>query len=147
MAIYDGHISLGDDRVHVILGVEEEKVTLSSNGREIGIWGPEEIEIRYLGNGRYAITAEDETLEFVPLDQDLFAIQFGEIDDRPASPQPGSTHGRHSPSRTGQIAGDDSLEPVSLAPPPRPVTRVAFYGLVAVTGGLGLWAAISMILG
>ena len=147
MAIYDGHISLGDDRVHVILGVEEEKVTLSSNGREIGIWGPDEIEIRYLGNGRYGITAENETLEFVPLDQDIFAIQFGEIDDRPAGPNPGSTNGRHSPRPTGQIATNDSIDPVSIAPPPRPLTRVAFYGLAAVTGGLGLWAAISMIIG
>ena len=145
MAIFDGHISLGDDRVHVILGVEEEKVTLSSNGREIGIWGPEEIEIRYLGNGRYAITAEEETLEFVPLDQDLFAIQFGEIDDRPAGPNPGSTNGRHSTRPTDAI--EDVEEPVTMAPPPRPITRVAFYGLAAVTGGLGLWAAVSMLIG
>ena len=104
MAIYDGHISLGADRVHVILGIEEEKVTLSSNGREIGIWGPQEIEIRYLGSGRYAINAEDETLEFVPLDQDSFAIQFGEIDDSPSGPHPGATNGRHS----AKPAGDDA---------------------------------------
>lgn len=143
MAIYDGHVSLGEDRIHVILGVEEEKVTLSSSGREIGIWGPEEIEIRYLGNGRYAITAEDETLEFVPLDHDSFAIQFGEIDDSPAGPKPGH-NGRHSRESSGV---EDVERPVAMARPPRSLTRVAFYGLAAFTGGLGLWAAVSMLIG
>ncbi len=146
MAIYDGHISLGRDRVHVILGVEEEKVTLSSNGREIGIWGPDEISIRYAGNGRYAITAESETLEFVPSDQDLFAIQFGEIDDQPMTAHSVRANGRHSPQPvTGdQPEGDDRV--VSEAPPPRPLTRVAFYGLATVTSLLAIWAIVSMVL-
>ncbi len=146
MAIYDGHISLGEDRVHVILGFEEEKVTMSSNGREIGIWGPEEISIRYLGNGRYAISAEDETLEFEPNDQDLFAIQFGEIDDTTRDGRVDQINGRHSREQVAQIYQEpDRL--LDSAPPPRPVTRVAFYGLAAVTSLLGMWAALSLILG
>ncbi len=147
MAIYDGHISLGEDRVHVILGVEEEKVTLSSNGREIGIWGMDEISIRYIGNGRYSVTAEDETLEFVPNDQDLFAIKFGEIDDAPVAPHSARVNGRHSP----ETAGNDQLDIPDRfdeeAPPPRPLTRVAFYGLAAVTSLLGIWAVVSLVLG
>ncbi len=148
MAIYDGHISLGEDRVHVILGVEEEKVTLSSNGREIGIWGHDEISIRYTGNGRYAITAENETLEFVPNDQDLFAIQFGEIDDVRPEPHREEVNGRHSrevPIR--HVDRDHEEHEVAEAPPPMPVTRAAFYGLAAVTSGLGLWAVVSVIFG
>lgn len=147
MAIYDGHISLGEDRVQVILGVEEEKLTISSNGREIGIWGPDEISIRYLGNGRYAITAENETLEFVPKDQDVFAIRFGEIDDSPTAPQPDQVNGRHSRDPLNEIKDQTEERVVDMAPPPRPVTRVAFYGLAAVTSGLGLWAVVSLIFG
>lgn len=145
MATFDGYVSLGEDRVLVALDVEEEKVTLSSNGREIGIWGPEDVSIRYLGRGRYEISAEDETLEFVPDDQDRFAIRFGEVHDGPAA-APGGREGRHS--RNSQPTADHSIEaPIASAPPPRPVTRVAFYGLAVVTAALGAWAVVSLFIG
>ena len=147
MAIYDGFVSLDEDDVHVILGVEDDRVTLSANGAEIGNWGTDEVSIRYRGGGTYTITAEDETLEFVPNDQDLFAIRFGEIsDDQPIPASNGS--GRHA--RGGSVEREtDEREPAQLeeAPPPGPVTKAAFYALVGVTAFLGLWAIASMILG
>lgn len=146
MAIYDGFVSLGEDEVHVILGVDENKVTLSSNGSEIGTWRSDEISILYLGEGTYTITAENETLEFVPKDQDLFAIRFGEIsDDRPAVSENG--FGRHAsvtPKRPAQ-EGDEAAHQEAAAP--RPVTKVAFYVLAGITAFLGLWAIVSMIIG
>ena len=147
MAIYDGYISLAEEPVHVILGVQEEKVTLSSNGREIGIWGPDEISIRYAGNGRYAISAENETLEFVPNDQDSFAIEFGEIDDSPTTTQPDRFNGRHTRDQQGDADPESRDSGIETAPPPKPLTRVAFYGLATVTSLLGLWAVVSLIIG
>lgn len=144
MAIYDGFVSLGEEDVHVILGVEDDRVTLSSNGAEIGSWGSDEVSIRYQGSGTYTITAEGETLEFVPNDPDLFAIRFGEIsDDQPTPAANGS--GRHARARP---AGPDTYaaDP-EQAPPPRQITKIAFYALVGLTAFLGLWAVVSMMMG
>lgn len=144
MAIYDGFVSLGEDDVHVILGIEDDTVTLSSNGAEIGSWGSDEISIRYRGSGTYTITAEDETLEFVPNDQDLFAIRFGEIsDDQPGPPANGS--GRHA--RAAGKGPEATAANVEEAPPPKQVTKIAFYALVGLTVFLGLWAVVSLIMG
>lgn len=144
MAIYDGIVSLGEDDVHVILGIGDDTVTLSSNGAEIGSWGSDEVSIRYRGSGTYAITAEGETLEFVPNDQDLFAIRFGEIsDDQPTPSANGS--GRHA--RAGVRQPEVNAAELEEAPPPKQVTKIAFYALVGLTASLGIWAVVSMIIG
>ena len=145
MAIYDGFVSLGEDDVHVILGIEDDRVTLSASGAEIGNWGADEVSIGYRGEGTYTITAENETLEFVPNDQDLFAIRFGEInDDQPIPSSNGS--GRHA--RVNRVDREtDQPADLEEAPPPGPITKFAFYALAGVTAFLGLWAIVSMILG
>lgn len=146
MAIYDGFVSLGEDEVHVILGVDEDRVTLSSSGAEIGSWGSDEISILYEGDGIYTITAENDTLEFVPNDQDLFAIRFGEVsDDRQAVSS--NSSGRHSRATPGDSEAELEERAVKEAPPPRPVTKVVFYALAGLTTFLGLWAIVSMIIG
>lgn len=144
MAIYDGFVSLGEDDVHVILGIEDDTVTLSSNGAEIGSWGSDEIAIRYRGSGTYTITAEDETLEFVPNDQDLFAIRFGEISDHQPVPSTNDS-GRHARAATTEPGA--TAPNVEEAPPPKQVTKITFYALVGLTAFLGLWAVVSMIMG
>lgn len=146
VAIYDGFVSLGEDEVHVILGVDDDRVSLSSNGAEIGTWESDEVSIRYRGSGTYTISAEDETLEFVPNDQDLFAIRFGEIgDDHQATAANDS--GRHARARTTDtdVAGEPG--DIEEAPPPKQVTKIAFYVLVGITAFLGLWAVVSMMIG
>jgi hypothetical protein len=146
VAIYDGVVSLGEDDVHVILGVEDDRVTLSSNGAEVGSWESDEISIRYRGGGTYTITAEDETLEFVPNDQDLFAIRFGEVSDDPPTPSANGS-GKHARARIADPEADAGGPAGSEeAPPPRPITKIAFYVLVALTALLGLWAVVSMIM-
>lgn len=147
MAIYDGFVSLGEDEVHVILGVEEDRVTLSSNGAEIGAWDSDEIAILYVGGGTYTITAEDETLEFVPNDHDLFAIRYGEVSDNVQSSSPNGS-GRHSRATAARGPVTETRQgSVREAPPPRTLTRIAFYTLAGVTAFLGLWAIVSMIFG
>jgi hypothetical protein len=147
VAIYDGFISLGNGDVDVILGVEDDRVTLCSNGAEIGSWGSDEVSIRYRGSGTYNITAEDETLEFVPNDQDLFAIRFGEISDDPPTPSANGS-GRHARERaTGPNAAAAGSADFEEAPEPGQLTKIGFYALVALTAFLGLWAVVSMIMG
>lgn len=147
VAIYDGFVSLGEDEVHVILGVEEDKVTLSSNGAEIGSWESDEISILYTGQGTYTITAENETLEFVPNDLDLFAMRFGEASDTQQEPS-ANGFARHTQVVPAESPGAETDANAGReAPPPKSVTRIAFYVLAGVTAFLGLWAIISMILG
>lgn len=130
----------------MILVVGDAKVTLSSGGNEIGAWPVDEVEIDHMGGGVYTITAESESLRFVPSDPSLFALGFGvedpavtEMEAAPDDARAVETGGgipRQSPPHGG------SRE----APPPRPVTKVLFYALAGVTGALGLWALVSMIL-
>lgn len=142
MAIYDGFVSLGDEEIHVILGVDDDRVTMSSNGSEIGEWPTEEVTIDHLGQGTYEITAENESLRFVPNDPDLFAIGFGPVEPPPIPVPAGNTPAKsldEKNSRTGRDDGD--------APPPKQMTRAAFYTLVTITTTLGLWALVSMLMG
>lgn len=147
MAIYDGIVSIGDEDVHVILGVDDDKVTLSSGGSEIGVWPVDEVEIDHIGDGVYTITAESESLRFVPSDPSRFALGFGSED-------PAVTEMDAAPNdaRAVEAGGATAHRPPPNAgsreaPPPRPVTKVLFYALAGVTGALGLWALVSLILG
>ncbi len=147
MAIYDGFVSIGDEDVHVILGVDDGTMTLSSGGNEIGVWPVDEVEIDHIGGGVYTITAESESLRFVPSDPSLFALGFGSEDpavtEMDAAPNDARTveTGGETAHRSPPNAGSRE------APLPRPVTKMLFYALAAITGALGLWALLSMILG
>lgn len=147
MAIYDGFVSIGDEDVHVILGVDDDKVTLSSGGNEIGAWPVDEVEVDHMGGGVYRITAESESLRFVPSDPSLFALGFGSEDAAVTEMEAAPNDARAV--ETGGTTPHQSLPNAGSreAPPPRPVTKVLFYALAGVTGVLGLWALVSMILG
>lgn len=146
MATFDGFVSLGDEEVHVVLVVRDDETTLSSDGVEIGTWPTGEVTITYVGQGTYFITAEDETLEFVPSDQDLFAIRFGEVSDSPTVSETGGA-GRHARVTPDGLAAGPSKSRPGEAPPPQTMTKAAFYMLVGVTAFLALWAVYSMIFG
>ena len=138
MSIHDGVVTIDEDDVQVILGVEEDKIRLSAGGLEIGEWSVEDCSIDPAGDGVFTITAENETLTFVPNNQTTFtaAMNGGSITDAvPEPPVEGSTE-------TAIASSTDSDQ----IPDPRPVTMVVFYALAAITGVLGLWALISIVL-
>jgi hypothetical protein len=85
----------------------------------------------------YSITAEDETLRFVPNQPSLFAAAVND-GTRHAVPVVGSS-----------FETDPEPEPVATrdreAPPPKPLTMGLFYALCLVTAALALWSLVSMV--
>ena len=137
MSIYDGVVTTDEDDVQVILGVDEDKIRLSAGGSEIGEWSAEDCSIDAVGNGTFTITAEDETLTFVPNNPTIFAAAID---------------GRRVPDQMAEETVEESTESAVVTsieadqiPDAKPVTMVVFYALAAVTAVLGLWALINII--
>ena len=74
--IFDGLVNVDGENVHVVLALEEETVRLSAQGTEIGEWPVAECSIDHMGEGVYTITANNESLRFVPNDPGLFALRL-----------------------------------------------------------------------
>lgn len=140
MPIYDGVVTLAEADIPVIVELDNGHVRLSASGREIGQWPLQECEIVHLEDSAYAISAENETLRFVPSQPSLFgaAVDDGrrrlEVREKVSSPP--------SPEPEEQPVDEDVT---AEAPPPRPVTVALFYLLCALTGGMGVWALIHII--
>ena len=134
LAIYDGVVTLADDDIPVIVELDDDHVRMSASGKEIGQWPADQISITHLADTTYTITAEDETLRFVPNQPSLFAaaVNGGEKARVPLPPEP--------------VSGDSTGDGVKEAPPPRPLTMGLFYALCATTAALAIWSLVSMIL-
>ncbi|MGH8946656.1 MAG: hypothetical protein ACRDVL_10965 [Acidimicrobiia bacterium] len=146
MPRYDGIVSLDEDVVQVIIDLDPDRVYLRAGDLEIGDWAAGECAIAALGDGAYSITAENQSLRFVPRNPRLFqdGLNHGTGYGMSAPPQPGAGDhhgGRHtkSPPR-----GAPSVKETE-APPPKPLTVALFYALAAATGALGIWALLSII--
>lgn len=140
MAIYDGIVTLADQDVPVIVELGDEHIRMSASGTEIGHWPAEECEITHVDDVVYAITAENETLRFVPNQPSLFAAAVnGALDSPPPSP-PTSEALPDSREETGTTSDDRE------APPPQPLTMGLFYALCLLTVALAGWALLSIIL-
>lgn len=140
MSIHDGVVTVNNDDVQVILGLDEETIRLSAGGVEIGEWAADACSIDAAADGSFTITAEDETLRFVPNDPTGFATAMR--GGRLPEPEPRtslSTTEPESQSNVTVAAGE------SETPDAKPVTMMVFYGLVVLTAVLGLWALISLI--
>ncbi len=134
LAIYDGVVTLADDDIPVIVELDDDHVRMSASGKEIGQWPADQITITHLADTTYTITAEDETLQFVPNQPSLFAAAVngaGEKTRVPSSPKP--------------VSGDPTGDRVREAPPPRPLTMGLFYALCVTTAALAVWSLVSMI--
>lgn len=156
MSLYDGIVTVADDDIPVIVELDEERIRLSASGTEIGEWGTDECHISHVADSTYTISAENETLHFVPNQPSLFAAAVNGAAHRPppvaATPEP-------EPEAETPPAG---LEPEALeereetlaqpvasvreAPPPRPLTMGLFYALCLLTAGLAVWSLISILL-
>ncbi len=136
MATYDGVVTFADDDIPVIVELDEKRIRLSASGTEIGDWSAAECAISHVTETTYSITAENETLHFVPNQPGLFAaaVNGGAT---AAVPVP--------PKEPGQrlLAADG----VTQAPPPKPMTMALFYALCVSTAALAIWSLISMIVG
>ena len=141
MTLYDGVINLDNNQISVIIGFEDAVLRMSSGGAEIGEWAESEYSIDHVGDGVYTITAESEALEFTPNNPGLFAARLnGEVAPIPEG------EAEQSETEDGPGKVEDSVAPENpdVAPPPTPVTLVAFYALVALTGALALWALVNL---
>jgi hypothetical protein len=143
---YDGIVSLDEDEVEVVIDLDPERVHLRAGDIEIGDWAAGECAIARLGGGVYSITAENQSLRFVPRDPRLFedGLNHGTGYRLSAPTQEGHDHprpGRHSKILPPPAASMTETD----APPPKPLTRALFYVLAALTAALGVWALMSII--
>lgn len=152
MQIFDGVVTLADADVPVIVGLTDGSLRLSSNGEDIGEWVSGEFAVSRLDDGAFAIRAESDVLRFVPSEPDRFASSVNGQPGGASSADMPLLHGRHEPPQETPLVSSRPLvvaEPVSpgTATPEAPglMTMVGFYGLVALTAGLGLWALFNMI--
>lgn len=135
---YDGVVSIGETDVPVDIDLDTERISMFASGSPIGEWPVGEFEIERLGDGRYGITAENETLEFRPNEPGRFDAALngeapasgGTVYEAPADNEPA----------TPMVDSDD-------VPPPSQITMVLFYALSGMTAAMGLWALMSIIFG
>lgn len=147
MPKYDGIVNLDQDEVEVIIGLDSDRVHLQAGDLEIGDWAPDECAIAHLGRGVYAITAENESLQFVPRDARLFEAGLNHgtgygLSTAPKQDESQARRGRHTKTVPGPETSPAHGE--SAAPPPKPLTLALFYGLAAITAALGVWALLSI---
>lgn len=140
MSLFDGIVTVEDNQVPVIIGLEEDRIRMSSGGAEIGEWVEGEYSIDQDGDGSYTITAEDESLRFVPTNPALFAA--GLHMEPPAPPSTPNGHPEQASGARPPIPqGTDDRD----VPEPKTITLGVFYALAGLTAMLGLWALVSLL--
>ena len=140
MAIYDGVVTLAEDDIPVIIELNDGHVRLTASGTEIGDWPADECEISHVNETVFTISAEDETIWFVPSQPSRFAAAVNGGLTRPktvALPPEPSAEPPPTPEPSGVV--------VREAPAPTPLTMGLFYGLCVLTAGLAVWSLISII--
>jgi hypothetical protein len=131
MTTFPGVATLKEDNVPVMVGLDDEKITLVSGEVSIGEWLAGQYEVIDLGAGEFVIEAEDDSIPFVPDDPNSFALGIQrDIEALAASEEAGQSTG--------------ALE-VKEGPPPKPATVAAFWVLAVITAALGIWATLSML--
>jgi hypothetical protein len=141
--MYDGVVTLADDDIPVIVELDEEYVRMSAGGTEVGHWPTDECQITHVSDTTYAITAEDETLRFVPNQPGLFAAAVNGATETTSLAKPvKAVEPDYSPETESGPTTDDG---VREAPAPQPLTMGLFYALCLTTAALAVWALISII--
>ena len=127
MTTFPGVATLKEDNVPVMVGLDDEKITLVSGEISLGEWLAGHYEVIDLGSGEFVIEAEDDSIPFLPDDPSGFAI--------------GIQRETETPVNTGRSSAP--LE-VREGPPPKPATVIAFWVLAVFTAALGIWATLSL---
>ena len=128
MTTFPGVATLKEDNVPVMVGLDDEKITLVSGEVSIGEWLAGQYEVIDLGAGEFVIEAEDDSIPFVPDDPSGFAL--------------GIQRDTETPTEAERAPG--ALE-VKEGPPPKPATVAAFWVLAVITTALGIWATLSLL--
>ena len=136
MTAYSGVVSIDHNDIPVVIDIDENGIRMIAAGTEIGSWGADEYQIARLGRARYGITAEDETLLFLPSEPGAFDMVVNGHSEPSAVAH--SQRGRH-------LAQTSSGNDLPVAPPPKTTTMIAFYALCAFTAALGVWSLIRVI--
>jgi hypothetical protein len=123
-------VTLDQDNVHVMVGLEDDKISLVAGEVSIAEWLSGDYVVVDLGKGTFVIEAEEGSISFQPDDPGSFARGIGRRSkhDTPAGP----------PARSL-----DTIE-VKDGPRPHPTTVAGFYALVVMTTALGIWALVSL---
>ena len=74
MTTFPGVATLKEDNVPVMVGLDDEKITLVSGEISLGEWLAGHYEVIDLGSGEFVIEAEDDSIPFLPDDPSGFAI-------------------------------------------------------------------------
>lgn len=160
--MYDGVVTIADDDIPVIVELDETRIRMSAGGIEIGEWPTDECQISHVSESTYSISAENETLRFVPNQPRLFAaaVNGGVIEAAPAPssptievPAPPAPETRSEPLPAPPVPEAVAVPapapaPVVTereAPPPQPLTMGLFYALCVLTAGLAVWSLISIV--
>lgn len=128
MTTFPGVATLNDDKVPVMVGLDDDRITLVSGEVSIAEWLAGEYEVIDLGSGAFMIEAREDSIPFVPDDPTSFARGL-HLEPVPAA---------------GQGARGEKFAIVD-GPPPRVMTVIGFWILVLVTTAVGVWAAINML--
>lgn len=130
MTEYSGVVTLDEDDVHVMVGLDADKISMVAGEVSIAEWGAGEYVVVDLGKGTFVIEAEEGSISFHPDDPGAFALRIGQDQESRSTP-------KHV---------TPSLETVEIKEGPRPArsTVIGFYALVVVTTALGIWALISL---
>ncbi|HEU5113853.1 MAG TPA: hypothetical protein VFU96_11095 [Acidimicrobiia bacterium] len=127
MTTFPGVATLKEDNVPVMVGLDDEKITLVSGEISIAEWMAGQYEVIDLGSGEFVIEAEDDSIPFLPDDPSGFALGIRKETEAP-------------------IPGDRSSTTLEVreGPPPKPATVIAFWVLAVFTAALGIWATLSL---
>ncbi|HEX6301288.1 MAG TPA: hypothetical protein VF148_12545 [Acidimicrobiia bacterium] len=128
-------MTLDESEVPVMVELGDDHVRLSASGTEIGEWPSDECRIAHVTDSIYSITAEDETLQFVPNQPSLFAAAVDGNGPNPAPAGRAPAEAEREATATGQRE----------APPPKPLTMGLFYALCLATAALAVWSLVSLI--
>jgi hypothetical protein len=128
MTTFPGVATLKEDNVPVMVGLDDERITLVSGEVSIGEWLAGHYEVIDLGAGEFVIEAEDDSIPFVPDDPNSFALGIQRDVETLMVPDPSSA----------------AFE-VTDGPPPKPATVAAFWVLAVITAALGIWATLSLL--
>jgi hypothetical protein len=131
MTRFPGVVTLNEDHVPVMVGLDDDRISMVAGEVSIGEWLSGEYVVIDLGEGTFVIEAEEDSISFLPDDPDGFArgIVHDQEPDVASVPEPSPV--------------SDTIV-IKEGPPPQPSTVAAFYTLVAVTAALCIWAIISL---
>jgi hypothetical protein len=130
MTRFSGVVTLNEDRVPVMVGLDDDRISLVAGEVKIAEWQSGDYVVVDLGTGTFVIEAEEGSISFHPDDPGSFAR--GIVKEHDIAPESVS------------LTSLDTLE-IREGPAPKPSTLAAFYVLVVLTAALGIWALLSVL--